>query len=71
MSDQPTFGLAGLFSKSRPHVETQHPGRYRGAWEFAAGERKCDCGHGEGMHMADGHCLMRHKCSCAGLRVIL
>lgn len=70
MADQLTFGLAGLFFKSRrQRVEVPHPNRYRGMWEFPHGERKYSCGHGEGMHLADRHCLTRHECRCAGLQV--
>ena len=39
---------------------------YVPSWCYENGPRMCKCGHHEGYHGDDGHCLMRRRCSCGG-----
>jgi hypothetical protein len=57
--------MPGEISRSNPGPNAETP--YVPAWCYVKGPRMCPCGHHEGYHGDDGHCLMVHKCNCRGL----
>lgn len=57
--------MPGPVSDSNPGPRDDQP--YVPSYLYKNGPKMCPCGHHEGYHNDNGHCLLARQCKCPGL----